>query len=383
MTVFIPAGTFGVNRHIVVDDVTIRGAGNWWSVVRGRQVDIASPHPHESTHTGVGFYGKHARDGGSSNVHISDFAIEGDVSERIDRDQVNGIGGALSDSTIDGLYIHHTKVGLWVDGPMNNLTVSNLVVADTMADGLNFCSGVTNSRVTNCFFRNSGDDGMAMWSRPVENAGNVFDHNTIQTPVLANCIAIYGGRDNSVSNNIAADPIREGSGLHAAQRFHSTPFAGRLTFTNNTTVRAGTFERRWGVGLGAIWFYALEGSIEAAIEVTGDRYLDSTHDAIMFLPDPANADRYAIADGRFGEILVEGTGGSVVSIRSKGTASFGGVVARGVRGAGVTICRDRLSDTTGPAFRIVDLGGNDGSWIDDTAIDECRPFGPPPDLLDW
>ena len=44
-------------------------------------------------------------------MHLSGFAIEGDVRERIDTDQVNGVGGAMSDSTIDGLYIHHTKVG--------------------------------------------------------------------------------------------------------------------------------------------------------------------------------------------------------------------------------------------------------------------------------
>ena len=54
-------------------------------------------------HTGVGFYGKDAAAGGSRNVHLSGFAIEGDVRERIDTDQVNGIGGAMSDSTIDGL----------------------------------------------------------------------------------------------------------------------------------------------------------------------------------------------------------------------------------------------------------------------------------------
>ena len=89
-------------------------------------------------HTGVGFYGKYAADGGSRNVHLSNFAIEGDVRERIDTDQVNGIGGALSDSTIDGLYIHHTKVGIWLDGPMNNVTISNTVIADQIADGINF-----------------------------------------------------------------------------------------------------------------------------------------------------------------------------------------------------------------------------------------------------
>jgi len=38
------------------------------------------------------FYGKYTADGGSSNVHLSGFALEGDVRERIDSDQVNGIG---------------------------------------------------------------------------------------------------------------------------------------------------------------------------------------------------------------------------------------------------------------------------------------------------
>ena len=72
--------------------------------------------------------------------------------------------GALSDSSIDGLYIHHTKVGLWFDGAMHNLTVSNTIVADVVADGVNFRRGVTNSKVVNSFFRNTADDGMAMWS---------------------------------------------------------------------------------------------------------------------------------------------------------------------------------------------------------------------------
>lgn len=179
-----------MNRHIVVDHVTIEGAGNWWTIIRGRQVTLRSA-----------------------------------LRDRVDTDQVNGVGGALSDSSIDGLYIHHTKVGLWFDGPMDNLTVKNTIVADVIGDGVNFRRGVTNSRVVNSFFRNTGDDGMAMWSHNVtsgqpevdENTGNVFDHNTVQTLTLANGIAIYGGRDNTVSNNIVADPIREGSGLHAGQ----------------------------------------------------------------------------------------------------------------------------------------------------------------------
>jgi hypothetical protein len=395
--VFIPAGTFQVNRHIVVDDVTIEGAGNWWTIVRGKQVDLVSPLPDGSTHTGVGFYGRYVDDGGSVNVHLSNFAIEGDVRERVDTDQVNGVGGALSDSTIDGLYIHHTKVGLWFDGPMNDLTVRNTVVVDQIADGINFRRGVTNSRVENSFFRNTGDDAMAMWSHNVtaghpeidENANNVYDHNTVQTPVLANGIAIYGGRDNTVSNNLVADPIREGSALHAGQRFSSTPFAGYLKFIDNTTVRAGTLDLNWNIGLGAIWLYALEGSLNANVEVTGDVFLQNTYNAIMLVVDWPVKDLYSITNVHFKDIKVDGTGTSVVNARVAGSATFENVDARNVGAVGVNNCGSFHFTAAGSEFSLTDLGGNDGGWLapwllpNTITCDDRPPVVPPPPPSPW
>src|SRR5258708_18385793 len=125
LPVYIPPGRFQVDRHIIVDNVTIEGAGSWYSIVFGHQVDLNPPAPDGSGHTGVGFYAKDASAGRSTNVHLSGFAIEGDVRERIDTDQVNGIGGALSNPTIDGLYIPHTTVGLWRDGPAAHLKDTN------------------------------------------------------------------------------------------------------------------------------------------------------------------------------------------------------------------------------------------------------------------
>ena len=389
-TVFIPAGTYQVNRHIVVDNVTIEGAGSWWTIIRGHQVTLASPLPDGSTHTGVGFYGKYADDGGGShNVHLSNFAIEGDVRDRVDTDQVNGVGGALSDSSIDGLYIQHTKVGLWFDGPMHNLTVSNTTVADVVADGINFHRGVTSSRVVNSFFRNTADDGMAMWSEGSEDANNVFEHNTVQTPTLANGIAIYGGRDNTVSANIVADPIREGSGLHAGQRFGSTPFAGFLKFKDNTTVRAGTFELNWNIGLGAIWLYALEGSLTADVEVTGDNFLQNTYNAIMLVSDFPVKDLYSITNVHFKDIHVDGTGTSVVSARAAGSATFQNVVARNVGAVGVNNCGSFHFTGAGSEFSLVDLGGNTGGWLapwelpNTITCDDRPPVVAPPPPSGW
>ncbi|MEE4543571.1 glycosyl hydrolase family 28-related protein [Streptomyces sp. V4-01] len=360
LKVYVPPGTYQVSRHIVVDHVTIEGAGSWYTVFKGHQVDLAAPAADGSVHTGVGFYGKDASAGGSSDVHLSGFAIEGDVRERVDTDQVNGIGGALSDSTIDGLYLQHTKVGMWFDGPMSNLRITGNVIVDQIADGINFHTGVTDSLVSNNFLRNTGDDALAMWSEKTEDARDTFDHNTVQTPVLANGIALYGGTDNTVSGNLIADPIREGSALQVGSRFGSEAFTGHVWITDNTTVRAGTYELNWNIGLGAIWFYALEKNIDADIQVTGDDFLDSTYNAIMLVSDFPVKDLYSITGVHFKDIRVDGTGTSVLSARSKGGATFENVDARNVGAVGINNCGSFNFPATGSEFTVTDLGGNDG-----------------------
>ncbi|MET4924960.1 glycosyl hydrolase family 28-related protein [Streptomyces sp. PSRA5] len=394
LTVYIPPGTYQVNRHILVDDVTIEGAGNWHTVIKGRQVTLDRPAPDGSVHTGVGFYGKAAADGGSRDVHLSGFAIEGDVRERVDTDQVNGVGGAMSDSTVKGLHIRHTKVGLWFDGPMSNVRVSGNIIVDQIADALNFHTGVTNSVVSDNFVRNTGDDGLAMWSEKTANARNTFTRNTVQSPVLANGIAIYGGTDNAVSGNLVADPVREGSALHAGSRFGAEAFAGALRFTDNTTVRAGTYELNWNIGLGAIWLYALDKDIDADIRVTGDRYLDSTYNAIMLVSDYSVKDLYAIESVRFKDVRIDGTGTSAVSARVKGSASFENVDARGVGAVGVNNCGSFNFTPAGSEFALTDLGGNDGgrgteSWLapwllpNTITCDDRPPVVAPPAPAPW
>ncbi|MEU1812797.1 glycosyl hydrolase family 28-related protein [Micromonospora aurantiaca (nom. illeg.)] len=387
---YLPPGTYQVNRHIVVDDVTIAGAGSWYTIVRGREVELDTPAPDGSRHTGVGFYGRDAADGGSSDVHLSGFAVEGDVRERIDTDQVNAVGGALSHSTIDGLYLHHTKVGMWFDGPMTGLRVTDTVIADQIADGLNFHTGVTHSSVTNSVVRNSGDDALAMWSEGTANASNTFAYNTVQSPVLANGIALYGGADLTVAHNLIADPVREGSAIQVGSRFGAEPFTGRLRITGNTTVRAGTYDLNWNIGLGAIWFYALDRSIDAAdIQVSGDAYLDSTYNAIMLVSDWPVKDSVRIDNVRFRDIRVDGAGTSVVSARTAGGASFANVDARNVGAVGVNNCGSFHFTPAGSEFGLTDLGGNDGGWLapwllpNTITCDDRPPVVPPPPPARW
>ncbi|GAA1703783.1 glycosyl hydrolase family 28-related protein [Nonomuraea bangladeshensis] len=389
LKVYVPPGTYQVNRHIVVDDVTIAGAGSWHTIIKGREVALPAPAPGGSVHTGVGFYGRPAAEGGSRNVHLSGFAIEGDVRERVDTDQVNGVGGALSDSTIEGLHIRHTKVGMWFDGPMTNLRITGNMIVDQVADAINFHTGVTDSVIAGNVIRNTGDDAIALWSEKSADAGNRVERNTVQSPALANGVAVYGGRDNTVSGNLVADPVREGSALHAGSRFGAEPFEGRLTISGNTTVRAGTYELNWNIGLGAIWLYALERDIAADVRATGNHFLDSTYNAIMLVSEWSVKDLYAITNVHFKDTRVDGTGTSVVSARVKGSATFENVDARNVGAVGVNNCGSFGFPSTGSEFTLTDLGGNDGGWLapwmlpNTITCDDRPPVVPPPPPSRW
>ncbi|MFE2751119.1 glycosyl hydrolase family 28-related protein [Actinosynnema sp. NPDC059335] len=388
LPVYVPPGTFQVNRHIVVDDVTIEGAGNWHTKIKGREVALPAPAPDGSVHTGVGFYGRPAAEGGSRNVHLRGFAIEGDVRERVDTDQVNGIGGALSDSSVRGLHIRHTKVGLWLDGPMSNLSVTDNIVVDQIADALNFHTGVTDSVVRNNFVRNTGDDGLALWSEHRQNARNRVERNTVQSPVLANGIALYGGTDNAVVGNLVADPVREGSGIQLGSRFGAQPFTGQALITDNTTARAGTYELNWNIGLGAIWFYALERDIDADVRVVGNHFLDNTYNAIMLVSEWSVKDVHSIRNVSFKDVRVDGTGTSVLSARAAGSATFENVDARNVGAVPVNNCGSFHFPATGSEFSLTDRGGNDGwlaPWLLPNTItcDDRPPVVPPPAPSRW
>jgi hypothetical protein len=345
-TVWIPAGTFTVNRHVVLDNVTVRGAGPWHSVVRG---------------DGVGMYGRYVADGGpSQNVHLADFAIIGEVKERNDSAQVNAVGGAMSNSSVTNIWMQHTKVGAWMDGPFTNFTFRGNRVLDQTADGLNLHDGVTNSTVTNNFVRNSGDDGLALWAERNQETGNKYTFNTVIAPILANAIAIYGGRDITVSDNVVADTQTQGGGLHFANRFNAVPVAGTFTVARNTTVRSGVLDPNWQFGVGAIWFDARDSQMTATINVTDLRLIDSSYEAIHIMGS-------GVTGLHFDGVRIEGAGTFALQLQTTGGATFRNVVASGIGRRGIYNCQG------GNAFAITDLGGNSG-WLGDVY---CGPWPTP------
>jgi parallel beta-helix repeat protein len=276
-TVWIPTGTYLVTSHVNVDHVTLTGAGPWYSVLEGAPVGGG---------TGVGVYGKTTSSG---NVTLSNFAIEGGVTNRIDCLQDDGIGGSLANSTVTNIWIEHTKVGMWFDGPFTGLKVTGCRIDSLLADGINFHLAISDSSVSQTIVRDTGDDGLAMWSElkgtSIGDTNDTFDHNTIQTPYLANGIAIYGGSGNTVTNNLVSGSQYRGGGINLDFEYFGNPTA---PFSGTTTVSNNTIEQTSGIGdqgiqqFGALMFWADNGAIDAPITVTNDEIDNSLYAAISF-----------------------------------------------------------------------------------------------------
>jgi hypothetical protein len=346
-TVWIPEGTFKIPGHLILNNVSIKGAGMWRSTITG-----AAP----------GLYGNNAPSG-SSGVHMADFAIFGDVQERNDSAQVNGIGGALSNSTVDRVWIEHEKVGAWMDGPMTGLVFSGMRIRNTTADGINFHNGVTNSKVTNSDLRNLGDDGLATWADTNADANDSFDHDTVQYPILANGIAIYGGHDNFVTDNRVIDAgLTQGGGIHVAQRFASTPL-GRTDVLRNTLIRDGSLDPNWQFGVGALWFDARDGTMTGLTNVDNILIQQSPYEAIQFVSGSN------ISNVKINNATIQNTGTFVVQEQVGGAATISNSTATGTQAAAIYSC--------GVGFTLTDGGGNSGIFGGATACSMPNPTFPP------
>jgi hypothetical protein len=122
-------------------------------------------------------------------------------------------------------------------------------VLDTTADGLNLHRGISGVIVEESLFRNNGGDGIASWAEKFANHDIVIRHNTVVAPILANGVAIYGGHDIAVNDNLIADTLTEGGGLHLGNRFGAVPLSGKISLKGNMVVRGGSIDPRWHFGI--------------------------------------------------------------------------------------------------------------------------------------
>jgi parallel beta-helix repeat protein len=357
-TVWIPTGTYDIPGHIIVNNVTVEGAGMWYSTITG-----AAP----------GFYGNGEPSNslaGSTNVHLSNFAIFGNVQIRDDSAQVNGIGGEMSNSTVSDIWIEHMKVGAWMDGPMSNLTFTGMRIRDTTADGINLHGAVTNSTITDSNIRNTGDDGIALWSDASVGAdtGDTISDNTVQQQQLANGIAVYGGNNNTVTGNLVEDTgINQGGGITAAQRFSSTPL-GLTTISNNTMIRDGQLDPNWQFGVGALWFDADQTWGGGPVNVSNELIEQSPFEAVQWVEG-------TITGVNLSNISIIGTGTFAFQEQTGGSSTITNVTATGVAQANEGNAPSYSCE--GTSFTLTDDGGNSGISPTQCNGDNPTPVYPP------
>lgn len=353
-TVWIPAGDFRLDSELSgVENVTIQGAGSWHSVVHASRFINQS--------------------GSAGKVTIKDFAVIGEVTERVDSNPDNFVNGSLGpDSRVSGMWLQHLKVGLWLTGDNDNLVVENNRILDTTADGLNLNGSAHGVQVRDNFLRNQGDDSLAMWSLNAADTGSTFANNTISQPNLANGIAIYGGSDITVKDNLISDTNALGSGIAISNQKFADPFfplGGTITVAGNTLVRTGAINPNWGHPMGALRVDAYDSAIEANVNITDTTIKDSPYSAYEFVSGGGTGKdvRNVTVDGS----AVDGVGTVVVQAETPGAVTMSNVTATGVGASGVYNCPYPEGSGT---FTLTDGGGNTG-W--DTTWDDCTAWPQP------
>ena len=354
-SVWIPAGNFAIDSPLQVDRATIQGAGNWYTQIRSDAfIDNTSAV--------------------SGPVNLSDFAILGSTVGRHDDSTENAINGSLgTGAVVDGLWIQNTNVGFWLQYGNTDVTVKNSEVFDTDADGLNLNGNATGVTATDDFIRNTGDDGLAIWSYPAVDSHDTFSRDTVEQTNLANGIAEYGGTDNTISHNVIADTNALGSGLTVSNEQFASPgfttLGGTIDVSHNTVLRAGAMNPNWGHPMSAVQIDAYDYAITGVkINFRDTNVIDSPYSAFELVSGDGTGlpiDGLTV-DGAD----VENVGTVVFQAETAGTAYVSNVHATGVGVAGTT--QDQYPPAT-PAFTF-DLGPGNTGW----GLTPTLPYFPNP-----
>jgi Pectate lyase superfamily protein len=352
--VWIPAGSFTVSTPLQVASATIEGAGAWYSQVLSDEfIDntaaVAGP------------------------VNLSNFAILGSTIGRHDDSTENAIDGSLgTGALVSGLWIQNTNVGLWLEYGNTHVQVTGNVILDTDADGINLNGNAVDTTVSGNLVRNTGDDGLAIWSYPAADSGDTFAHNTVEQPNLANGIAEYGGTDNSIVGNVIADTNALGSGLTVSNEQFASPgfttLAGTINVSGNTLIRTGAMNPNWGHPMSAIQIDAYDYAITGVmINITHTTVLDTPYSVFELVSGDGTG--LPISGLTISGVYIDHVGTVVFQGETAGSASVSGVRAYNLGYTGTV--QDQYPAAT-PQFTF-NLGPGNSGW-DTTAI----PYFPAP-----
>ena len=262
--VWIPEGTFDLKerKSLEVKAVTVRGAGMWYTNLAGE---------------GAAFKLK-------GTCKFYDFAMTGMATVRRDSEDLAGFepNEESVNTTIQNIWMEHMKVGVW-SANTKNLAIQGCRIRNTYADGINLCSMTNGAVVRNNNVRNTGDDGIAIWPWLADCTSNTIAHNTVQLPMLANGIAVYGGGNNSIEGNYCRDIINNGSGICIGSDYTiADGYHDITTVRGNILERCGSYQTDENYPVGALWVWSTKNPIDATYDIQGNTLLDSSYEGFLF-----------------------------------------------------------------------------------------------------
>jgi hypothetical protein len=249
LPLWIPAGEYKITGDIdVPSGVELQGAGMWHTTFVGDE----ALYPKADRRVRFRLRGE--------RIRLADFALLGKLNYRNDQEPNDGIVTAgCKDSSIERIWIEHTKVGIWVYNGVR-LHIADCRLRDLLADGVNLCVGTSECVIENCSARNAGDDCFAIWPCPSDQGfvqaskpgHNIIRHCTGQLPFLANGGAIYGGESNRITDCLFTD-ITAGCGVLISSTFPTTDeakhidnnFSGETVVEHCELLRCGGYDHDW------------------------------------------------------------------------------------------------------------------------------------------
>ncbi|MBJ6361368.1 S-layer homology domain-containing protein [Paenibacillus sp. GCM10012307] len=326
--VWFPRGEFVLNQdNIILDNITIRGAGMWYTKLIGAK-----------------FIGKGA------NIGVYDLLIDGDLNVRDDEALTHAFyGGFGPGSVIQNVWVEHSKTGLWLsrvrggEEMTDGLHMVGLRLRNLMADGINFSVGTKNSLMEQSVVRYPGDDGIAIWSAEgVASVNNTARFNTVALPWLADNFVIFGGIGNKLQDNIGTDTITNGAGIAVSTRFNPVEFGGTTIVERNTLQRTGSADMAYSINLGAIWIFAGEKSINSPVILRDNVALDSTYAGLTIHGLGFNLNHVSLQN-----IVLDGMGTNGIDVTSNvaGNLLADNIIVRGEKIATINNNNDRLTFT--------------------------------------
>jgi hypothetical protein len=345
--VWIPQGTFYHGRKISASNVTIKGAGMWYSKL------YVIDNSRYTNNSNMGF-------NVDSNAKFYDFQIFGEGNQR--NSGGSGFSGPFgTGSELHNIWVEHTNTGVWegIDNsrsPGSNLIFEGCRFRDTYADGINMCNGTQNSVIKNCNTRNTGDDGIAIWSESEHTKrcsyNNYIINCTAQLPWRAAGIAVYGGKSNNVLNNKITDTMTY-PGLTISSGFKAMPFAGVTTFMNNDLIRCGGAFWKNNAQYGAIWLNPSNSDFAGTINFIGNRIFDAVYSGVHIQSKNEKAITGTIT---FDDLEINGTGtyGILIDPDTSGNITFKNTKMTGIGK------KPYLKNDSEKTFKIIKGEGNVG-----------------------